>query len=61
MPPWLGSLIVLLLVGAMVALLILSVIRTKKRGKGCCGGCAQCKFNCPSKQEEPKNEEKTAD
>ena len=60
MPSWLGTLIVLLLVGAMVALLVLSLIRTKKRGKGCCG-CSQCKFNCPSRQEEPQNEEKKAE
>ena len=61
MSPWLGTLIVLSLVGAMVVILILSMIRAQKRGKGCSCGCSQCKFNCPSRQEEPKNEEKAAD
>ena len=61
MPPWLGTLIVLSLVGAMVVILILSLIRAKKSGKGCSCGCSQCKFDCPSKQEKPKNGEKKAD
>ena len=51
MPPWFGTLIVLSLVGAMVVLLVLSIIRNKKRGKGCCGACSRCKFQCSAKQE----------
>ena len=59
MPTWLGSLIVLSLVGAMVAILIFSMIRAKKRGKGCSCGCSQCKFNCPARKEFPENSDKT--
>ena len=61
MPSWLGTLIALSLVGAMVVILVLSMIRAKKRGSGCSCGCSQCKFNCPSRREEPQNSEKKAD
>jgi hypothetical protein len=60
MPSWLGTLIALALVGAMVVVLVLSMIRAKKRGSGCSCGCSQCKFNCPSRQENEKNSDKTA-
>ena len=61
MPSWLGTLIVLSLVGAMVVILIRSLIRTKKRGKGCSCGCSQCKFDCPTRQKEQGNDENKAD
>ncbi len=58
MPPWLGTTIVLVLVGAMIGGIIYAMIRDRKRGKsGCSCGCAQCKYHCPSKQKIEKNEE----
>ena len=58
MHPWLGTAIVLFLVGLMIAGLIYAMIRDKKRGKGCCGGCAHCKFNCQGERKTPENGEK---
>lgn len=58
MPPWLGTLIVLAAVGAMVGGILYSMIRNKKNGKsGCSCGCANCKFSCPSKQKNTENGE----
>lgn len=58
MPPWLGTTIVLVLVGAMIGGIIYAMIRDRKQGKGGCScGCAQCKYHCPSKQKTQKNEE----
>lgn len=61
MPPWLGTTIVLVLVGAMIGGIVYSMIRDRKKGKGGCScGCSQCKFNCPAKQKETENAEKEA-
>ena len=59
MHPWLGTAIVLFLVGLMIAGLIYAMIRDKKRGKGCCGGCTHCKLNCPTRQKVAENGEKS--
>ena len=56
MPTWLGTLIVLALVGAMVFLLVRSLIREKRRGS-CCGGCARCKMQCPTRKNSVGNVE----
>ena len=37
-----------------VAGLVLGLRREKKNG-GCCGSCAGCKYNCPSKQQDNQN------
>lgn len=59
MPPWLGTLIALSLVGALVGGIVYSMIRDRKRGKGGCScGCANCKYSCPSKQKMAENDEK---
>ena len=58
MPPWLGTTIVLVLVGAMIGGIVYAMIRDRKQGKsGCSFGCAQCKYHCPSKQKTQKNED----
>ncbi|MBO7341531.1 MAG: FeoB-associated Cys-rich membrane protein [Clostridia bacterium] len=61
MPTWLGTLIALTLVGAMIVIVILSLVREKRKGKGCCGGCAGCTMSCSAKQKEAKIGEKTED
>ncbi len=38
---------------AFVALLIYSLVRDKKKGKGCCGGCGSCTL-CDGKKTENK-------
>ncbi len=59
MPPWLGTTIVLLLVGAMIGGIVYSMIRDRKKGKGGCScGCEHCKYSCPTKQKEAENAEK---
>lgn len=61
MPPWLGTFIVLSLVGAMVGGIVYAMIRDRKNGKsGCSCGCANCKYSCPSKQKTKENGEKEA-
>ena len=57
MPSWLGTLIALSLVGAMMVVVILSLAREKR--KGCCGGCAGCTMHCSAKQKKVENGEKT--
>ena len=60
MPSWLGTLIVLSLVGVLIGGIVYTMIRDRKKGKsGCSCGCANCKFSCPSKQKVWENGEKT--
>ena len=47
MPSWLGTTIVLLLVGAMIGGILYSMIRDRKAGKsGCSCGCEHCAKQC---------------
>ena len=59
MPSWLGTLIVLLLVGMMIGGIVYSMIRNHKKGKiGCSCGCENCKFSCHSNRKTQENAEK---
>ena len=50
MPSWLGTLIVLTLVGAMIGGIIYGMIRDRKSGKGGCAcGCEHCAKKCSIK------------
>ena len=50
MPPWLGTTIVLVAVGALIGGILYSMIRDRKNGKsGCSCGCEHCAKSCPSK------------
>lgn len=53
---WL-DIVLLLLVAAALALCIVTLVRSSKKGRGCCGTCSCCRGNCPSKQQsqEPLN------
>ena len=60
MPSWLGTLIVLVLVGAMVGGILYSWIRDRKNGKGGCAcGCEHCHKSCPSKGMQAPKEDKS--
>lgn len=48
----LGTILVSIILIVMVALIILSMIRDKKNGKACGGGCAHCKGCAPSGKQE---------
>lgn len=58
MPPWLGTTIVLVAVGALVGGIIFSMIRDRKNGKsGCSCGCEHCSKSCAAKPK--KDDENT--
>ena len=61
MPSWLGTLIVLSVVGLLIGGIVYSMIRDRKKGKGGCScGCAHCKMSCSVKQKMAENSEKKA-
>lgn len=45
--------LILVLIAAAVGFAIHSMIKNKKKNKGCCGGCSGCKYNesCQSKKD----------
>ncbi|MBE6630481.1 MAG: FeoB-associated Cys-rich membrane protein [Ruminococcaceae bacterium] len=58
MPPWLGTTIVLLLVGAMIGGIIYKLIRDRKAGKnGCSCGCEHCAMQCHIKKIDDETKE----
>ena len=40
-----GTILICAVILAVVALLVWSLIRDKKKGKSCCGGCSGCSMN----------------
>lgn len=41
----LGTIAVALILAAVVALVVRSLVRKKKAGSSCCGGCSGCPMN----------------
>ena len=48
-----GTIVICAIIVAIVVLLVWSLIRDKKKGKTCCGGCSGCSMSgvCHSKKE----------
>ena len=62
MPSWLGTLIVLSVVGLMMGGIVYSMIRDRKKGKGGCScGCVHCQMSCSVKQKMAENSKKEAE
>lgn len=51
-----GTIVVVAIVIAIVVLLSISLVKDKKKGKSCCGGCRGCSMSgsCKSKQTKDK-------
>ena len=58
MPEWLGTAIVLAVVGAIIGAILFCRIRAHKQGKSGCGcGCEHCTMDCASRQSEALKKE----
>ncbi|MBR2850529.1 MAG: FeoB-associated Cys-rich membrane protein [Clostridia bacterium] len=54
---YLPTIFVCIVLGAIVALAIFSIVRDRKKGKSSCGGsCAGCAMNCHCHSAEKKEE-----
>lgn len=57
---WWPTVLICLGLAAFVALLVYSLVRDKKKGRSCCGGCGGCAMNgaCSGCQNHPSEDTK---
>ncbi len=50
---WLDILLIVLVAAALV-LCITVLIRSRRKGRGCCGNCSCCRSGCPASSQKPE-------